>query len=88
MIQLDLQPLSDEQRAELRRRVTVAVSNAIGSPVAYVSVMIRESESSNLVEAGGWGPYDRRELMPDPRSDVTAAEPAPAVDSAAQQAHG
>jgi phenylpyruvate tautomerase PptA (4-oxalocrotonate tautomerase family) len=70
MIQIDLQPLSDEQRAELRSRVTAAISSAIGSPVPYVSVVIRESEPSNLVEAGGWGSYDRRELIPDPSSEA------------------
>jgi phenylpyruvate tautomerase PptA (4-oxalocrotonate tautomerase family) len=61
LIQIDLQPLSDMQRAELRSRVVAAVSRAIGSPSAYVSVIIRESEPANLVEAGGWGPYDSRE---------------------------
>jgi phenylpyruvate tautomerase PptA (4-oxalocrotonate tautomerase family) len=83
MIQIDLQPLSDEQRAELRRLVTAAVSSAIGSPVPYISVMIRESEPSNLVEAGGWGRYDRRELIPDPSSD--AVEPAPTADGGANE---
>jgi phenylpyruvate tautomerase PptA (4-oxalocrotonate tautomerase family) len=63
IIQIDLQPLNDEQRAELRTRVVDAVSNAIGSPPLYVSVVIRESEPSNLVEAGGCGPYDNRELV-------------------------
>jgi phenylpyruvate tautomerase PptA (4-oxalocrotonate tautomerase family) len=63
IIQIDLQPLNDEQRAELRTRVVDAVSNAIGSPPLYVSVVIRESEPSNLVEAGGCGPYDHRELV-------------------------
>jgi phenylpyruvate tautomerase PptA (4-oxalocrotonate tautomerase family) len=62
IIQIDLQPLNDKQRAELRSRVVAAVSNAIGSPLAYVSVIIRESEPANLAEAGGWGPYDSREL--------------------------
>jgi phenylpyruvate tautomerase PptA (4-oxalocrotonate tautomerase family) len=62
LIQIDLQPLNDKQRAELRSRVVAAVSSAIGSPPAYVSVIIRESEPANLVEAGGWGPYDSREL--------------------------
>jgi phenylpyruvate tautomerase PptA (4-oxalocrotonate tautomerase family) len=61
LIQIDLQPLSDEQRAELRSRVMAAVTRTIGSPSAYVSVIIRESEPGNLVEAGGWGPYDSRE---------------------------
>ena len=61
LIQIDLQPLNPEQRAELRSRVVAAVSKAIGSPAAYVSLVIRESEPPNLVEAGGWGPYDRRE---------------------------
>ena len=88
MIQIDLQPLSDEQRAELRRRVTVAVANAIGSPVAYVSVIIR-SQNLQPGRGGRLGPYDRRELMPDPRSDVTAVKPTPAADSAAEHpAHG
>jgi phenylpyruvate tautomerase PptA (4-oxalocrotonate tautomerase family) len=61
LIQIDLQPLSDQQRSELRSRVVMAVSSAIGSPPQYVSVVIRESPPANLVEAGGWGPYDRRE---------------------------
>jgi phenylpyruvate tautomerase PptA (4-oxalocrotonate tautomerase family) len=60
LIQIDVQPLNPEQRAELRSRVVAAVSQAIGSPYPYVSVIIRESQPSNLVEAGGWGPYDRR----------------------------
>jgi phenylpyruvate tautomerase PptA (4-oxalocrotonate tautomerase family) len=64
LIQIDLQPLSDKQRAELRSRVVAAVSRAIGSPSAYVSVIIRESEPANLVEAGGWGAYDSREPYP------------------------
>jgi phenylpyruvate tautomerase PptA (4-oxalocrotonate tautomerase family) len=64
LIQIDVQPLSPEQRAELRSRVVAAVSQAIGSPCPYVSVIIRESQPSNLVEAGGWGPYDRREPLP------------------------
>jgi phenylpyruvate tautomerase PptA (4-oxalocrotonate tautomerase family) len=77
LIQIDLQPLTDEQRAELRSRVTAAVSSAIGSPYAYVSVVIREFEPSSLVEAGGCGPYDRRELIPDPRNDIKAVDAAP-----------
>lgn len=68
LIQIDLQPLNAEQRADLRSRVVAAVSQAIGSPRPYVSVIIRESEPPNLVEAGGWGPYDRRR-------PVTAAPP-------------
>ncbi len=68
LIQIDLQPLSDNQRAELRSRVVAAVSCAIGSPYSYITVVIRESQPSNLVEAGGWGPYNRRELLLDPRS--------------------
>jgi phenylpyruvate tautomerase PptA (4-oxalocrotonate tautomerase family) len=89
MIQIDLQPLSNKQRAELRSRVVAAVSSAIGSPYPYISVMIRESEPSNLVEAGGWGPYDRRELIPEPPSDSAAVQRAPAAVSAAEErAHG
>jgi phenylpyruvate tautomerase PptA (4-oxalocrotonate tautomerase family) len=61
LIQIGLQPLNDKQRTELRSRVVAAASSAIGSPPAYVSVIIRESEPANLVEAGGWGPYDSRE---------------------------
>ena len=76
LIQIDLQPLSDEQRAELRSRVTAAVSSAIGSPYPYISVVIRESEPSSLVEAGGCGPYDHRELLPDPRNDFAAVDAA------------
>jgi phenylpyruvate tautomerase PptA (4-oxalocrotonate tautomerase family) len=70
IIQIDLQPLSDKQRAELRSRVVAAVSRAIGSPPAYVSVIIRESEPANLVEAGGWGPYDSRRPASGAASDV------------------
>jgi phenylpyruvate tautomerase PptA (4-oxalocrotonate tautomerase family) len=89
IIQIDLQPLSNEQRATLRSRATAAVANAIGSPYPYISVLIRESEPSNLVEAGGWGPYDHRELIPDPRSDITAVQAAPDADGAAEErAHG
>jgi phenylpyruvate tautomerase PptA (4-oxalocrotonate tautomerase family) len=61
LIQIDLQPLSDQQRSELRRQVVMAVSSAIGSPPQYVSVIIRESAPASLVEAGGWGPYGCRE---------------------------
>jgi phenylpyruvate tautomerase PptA (4-oxalocrotonate tautomerase family) len=88
LIQLDVQPLSDEQRAELRSRVIAAVSNAIGSPYPYVSIVIRESEPANLVEAGGWGPYDRRERIPDPRSGSPAVETAPTGGAAQERAHG
>ena len=61
IVQIDLQPLNDDQRAELRTRVVAAVSNAIGTRYQDVSVVIRESEPENLVEAGGSGPYDRWE---------------------------
>jgi phenylpyruvate tautomerase PptA (4-oxalocrotonate tautomerase family) len=88
MIQIDVQPLGNEQRAELRNRVTAAVSNAIGSPYPYVSIVIRESEPTNLVEAGGWGAYDRRELIPDPRSSTPAVEPIPAGGAAKEAARG
>jgi phenylpyruvate tautomerase PptA (4-oxalocrotonate tautomerase family) len=87
MIQIDLQPLSDEQRAELRNRVTAAVSRAIGSPVPYISVMIRESEPPNLVEAGGWGPYNHRELLPDSGGDAAEA-PLASTGAADESAHG
>jgi phenylpyruvate tautomerase PptA (4-oxalocrotonate tautomerase family) len=70
LIQIDLQPLSDKQRAELRSRVVAAVSRAIGSPSAYVSVIIRESEPANLVEAGGWGPYHSRRPASGAAGDV------------------
>jgi phenylpyruvate tautomerase PptA (4-oxalocrotonate tautomerase family) len=70
IIQIDLQPLSGKQRAELRSRVVAAVSRAIGSPSDYVSVIIRESEPANLVEAGGWGPYDSREPASGAAGDV------------------
>jgi phenylpyruvate tautomerase PptA (4-oxalocrotonate tautomerase family) len=88
MIQIDLQPLSNEQRAELRARVIAAVSSTIGSPYPYVSVVIRESEPSNLVEAGGWGRYGHRELILDPRGDAAAIEPAPAARGAEERPHG
>lgn len=88
MIQIDLQPLSNEQRAELRSRVTAAVSSAIGSPYPYISVVIRESEPSNLVEAGGSGSYSRREPVPDPRGGITGVEPALPADGAGQRADG
>ena len=80
MIQIDLQPLNDAQRAELRKRVVAAVSNAIGSPYPYVSVVIRESEAPNIVEAGGWGPYDRRELIPE-----APGEPAAGAESKGEE---
>lgn len=67
MIQIDVQPLSDQQRAELRARAVAAVANAIGVPDRYVSMIIRESEPAGLVEAGGWGEYDRREMIVTPR---------------------
>jgi phenylpyruvate tautomerase PptA (4-oxalocrotonate tautomerase family) len=63
LIQIDVQPLNEEQRAELRARAVAAVTGAIGSPAQYVSVVIRESEPANLVEAGGWGSYDRRQMI-------------------------
>ena len=68
MIQIDIQPLDDSQRAELRTRAVAAVVNAIGSPAGYVSLVIRESEPTNIVEAGGWGRYAEREMIGDERS--------------------
>jgi phenylpyruvate tautomerase PptA (4-oxalocrotonate tautomerase family) len=68
LIQLDVQPLTDDQRADLRTQAVAAVSEALGSPSACVSVVIRESNPANLVEAGGWGAYHSREVM-------TAARP-------------
>ena len=85
LIQIDLQPLSDGQRAELRSRVTAAVSSAIGSPYPYISVVIRESEPSSLVEAGGSGPYDHRELIPDPRTDFTAVDAVAVADRPSEE---
>lgn len=72
IIQLDVQRLTDQQRAELRRRVTEAVHRTIGSPYDYINVAIRESEPPNLVEAGGWGPYGGRH----PLGPASGAEPA------------
>lgn len=66
MVQIDLQKLTESQRDELRRRAVAAVAEAIGSPYPYVSIVIRESEPTNLVEAGGWGPYDDRETIEQP----------------------
>jgi phenylpyruvate tautomerase PptA (4-oxalocrotonate tautomerase family) len=63
IIQLDVQPLTGDQRAELRRRAAAAVHHSIGSPYAYINIAIRESDSSNLVEAGGWGRYDDRHYL-------------------------
>jgi phenylpyruvate tautomerase PptA (4-oxalocrotonate tautomerase family) len=63
LIQFDVQPLNDAQRAELRTRAVAAVSDAIGVPDPYVSIVIRELEPANLVECGGWGEYDRREMI-------------------------
>lgn len=63
LVQIDVQPLNDDQRAELLRRAVTAISDAIGAPGTYVSIIIRESEPSNLVEAGGSGPYDHREAI-------------------------
>jgi phenylpyruvate tautomerase PptA (4-oxalocrotonate tautomerase family) len=68
IIQLDVQPLTDQQRAELRVRVTEAVHRTIGSPYAYINVAIRESGPANLVEAGGWGPYHDRHPLEAARS--------------------
>ena len=67
MIQIDVHPLSDQQRSELRERAVPVVANAIGVPERYVSIIIRESEPANLVEAGGWGAYAHRELIVTPR---------------------
>jgi phenylpyruvate tautomerase PptA (4-oxalocrotonate tautomerase family) len=88
LIQIDLQPLSDEQRAELRSRVTAAVSSAIGSPYPYISMVIRESEPSSLVEAGGCGPYDRGEQIADARNDFTAVDAAPVADGPSEERTG
>lgn len=73
MIQIDLQPLIEEQRDQLRRRVAAAVSASIGVPYSYVSLAIREWPAENLVEAGGWGRYDRRVLLGE--AHVQAAHP-------------
>jgi|HubBroStandDraft_4_1064222.scaffolds.fasta_scaffold1662150_2 phenylpyruvate tautomerase PptA (4-oxalocrotonate tautomerase family) len=78
MIQIDLQQLNDEQRAELRTRAVAAVSNAIGSPYPYVSLVIRESEPANIVEAGGWGPYDARQLLEEAHGPAAPDGPAAA----------
>jgi hypothetical protein len=72
MIQLDVQPLTQAQRDELRRRAVGVVVNAIGSPDRYVSVIIREHEHVQLVEAGGMGPYDARELIEQPFPEPAA----------------
>jgi phenylpyruvate tautomerase PptA (4-oxalocrotonate tautomerase family) len=89
MIQIDLQRLSNEQRTELRSRVVAAVSSAIGSPYPYVSVVIREADPSNIVEAGGWGPYDRRELIPEAHGDVLTVEVVPPTDGVVEErGHG
>jgi phenylpyruvate tautomerase PptA (4-oxalocrotonate tautomerase family) len=66
LIQIDVQPLDEMQRAELRTRAVAAVIDAIGSPARYVSIVIRESEPSSLVEAGGCGAYDQREMIESP----------------------
>jgi phenylpyruvate tautomerase PptA (4-oxalocrotonate tautomerase family) len=63
IIQLDVQPLTDQQRSELRIRITEAVHRTIGSPYAYINVAIHESAVANLVEAGGWGPYHNRQPL-------------------------
>lgn len=65
IIQIDVQPLSAEQREELRTRAAAVVHKAIGSPYDYISIVIREWPSEALVEAGGVGPYhDRVTLEP------------------------
>jgi phenylpyruvate tautomerase PptA (4-oxalocrotonate tautomerase family) len=64
LIQIDVQPLGDEQRRELLARAVAAVMAALGTPGPYVSIVIRESVHSNLVEAGGSGEYERREPVP------------------------
>jgi phenylpyruvate tautomerase PptA (4-oxalocrotonate tautomerase family) len=58
IIQIDVQPLTEEQRAELRGRAADAVHRFIGAPYSYINIAIPESEPSNLVESGGWGHYD------------------------------
>lgn len=74
LIQMDVQPLSDEERAALRTRSVSAVCTAIGVPDRYVSIVIRESEPPNLVETGGWGPYESRELIPVTEAELRRAD--------------
>jgi phenylpyruvate tautomerase PptA (4-oxalocrotonate tautomerase family) len=62
-IQIDVQPLTDDQRSALRERTARAVTAAIGSPTEYVNVVIRESAPSHLVEAGESGTYQDRGLI-------------------------
>jgi phenylpyruvate tautomerase PptA (4-oxalocrotonate tautomerase family) len=68
LIQIDVQPLTAAQRREMREQVVQAVSDTIGSPPDYVSLVIRESAPDQLVEAGGSGPYDDRRPVVDART--------------------
>ena len=79
IIQLDVQPLTGEQRAELRRRAAAAVHDSIGSPYAYINIAIRESPPANLVEAGGWGRYGDRHTLDAPDQDPAGRQGTPAA---------
>jgi phenylpyruvate tautomerase PptA (4-oxalocrotonate tautomerase family) len=68
LIQLDVQPLDDDQRAELRERAVMAVCENLGVPDQYVSIVIREVEARNLVETGAWGDYEDRQRIEYTRS--------------------
>ena len=63
IIQIDVQPLTAEQREELRTRAAAIVHKAIGSPYDYISIVIREWPSEALLEAGGTGPYAKRTVL-------------------------
>lgn len=55
-IQIDIeQGLTSVQKAELTSEVVKIVNGAIGSAVGHINVVVRESPTESLVEAGRSG---------------------------------
>lgn len=55
-IQIDIEHgLTNVQKAELTSEVVKIVNGAIGSSVGHINVVVRESPTENLVEAGQSG---------------------------------
>ncbi len=52
-IQMDFRTkLTEEQKRTLTRRVRKTVSEALGSPDPYISIVIRKWPEENVVESG------------------------------------
>lgn len=55
-IQIDIEKgLTNKQKSELTSEVVKIVNAAIGSSVAHINAVVRESPTENIVEAGQAG---------------------------------